>query len=107
MKYSGLDKTCGHSSGILLSAHMYTNDTGCCFNPLHISQDKRILEAMVSHLAEEERRTALSEEVAWAWHLEREKEMRERKERDLTHQRRLAESQKRFNKQVCGFVWKL
>ena len=58
----------------------------------------------MGRMAEEERMTALRDEVAWAWHLEREQDKREREEKDLTHQRRVAESQRRFKKQVCTFL---
>ena len=51
-------------------------------------------------MAEEERLAAESERTAWAWHVEREREKREREERETVHQRRVAESQRKFKKQV-------
>jgi hypothetical protein len=53
-------------------------------------------------MAEEERLAAQSERTMWAWHIEREREKREREERELAHQRRVAESQRTFKKQVCN-----
>ena len=59
----------------------------------------------MGRMAEEEKMTALRDEVEWAWHLEREQDKREREEKDLARQRRVAESQRQFKKQVCPFLF--
>ena len=51
-------------------------------------------------MAEEERLIAQRERAAWVWHVEREQEKREREEREMAHQKRVADSQRRFKKQV-------
>ena len=48
--------------------------------------------------------SAQSERAAWAWHVEREREKREREERETAHQKKVAESQRRFKKQVYMYV---
>ena len=62
------------------------------------------MEAMIGRMAEEERLTVQSERAAWAWHVEREREKREREEREADHQRRVAQSQRRYKKQVHVYM---
>ena len=56
---------------------------------------------MANHMAEEERQAVLREKAEWSRHVEREREKRIQEEKELAHQRRVAESQRRFKKQVC------
>lgn len=56
---------------------------------------------MANHMADEERQSILREKAEWVRLTEREQEKKVREDHELAHQRRVADSQRRFKKQVC------
>ena len=99
-----------HSYSLVASGPHFAEDPPQSFRPLlyhqpmslnpFLPQDQRILDAMETRYAGEERASLLKSAVQLQWDIQRKKEQLEREQRELRHQREVARSQQHFQSQV-------